>query len=148
VQIAEQASGELSLAEWLPGDKLRTIISGNAQFPPQPMGALVGTALSSPGKPVVAVLRPDGSPLQRVDGVQPRAFSRDDRQLLYAVQDNGEIDLALLDVASGKITRLTHTPDNEGAAMFTAGGDSVLFRRVRVTSEIMRAGVAGLFGKR
>ena len=147
VAVAGQASGEISLAEWLPGDKLRTIVSGNPQMSPLPINGLLAVVLPRAGKTELAVLRPDGSVVRSLDAIGARAFSVDDRQLLYNVQTGGQFDLALLDVITGKTTQLTHTPDDEDQAMFTAGGDSIVFRRVRVTSELMRADVGGLLRK-
>ncbi len=147
VQVAGQASGEISLAEWLPGDKLRTIVLGNPLLPPLPINGLLATVLPGAGKTELEVLRPDGSVVRSLDAIGARAFSVDDRQLLYTMQTNGQFDLALLDIITGKTTQLTHTPDDEDQAMFTAGGDSIVFRRVRVTSELMRADVGGLLRK-
>jgi TolB protein len=147
VQVAGQASGEISLAEWLPGDELRTIIAGNPLFPPLPINGLLAVVLPRAGKTEVDVIRPDGSVVRSLDAIGARGFSIDDRQLIYNVQANGQLDLALLDVRTGKTTQLTHTPDDEDAAMFTAGGDSIVFRRVRSTSELMRADLGGLLRK-
>jgi Tol biopolymer transport system component len=141
LQISEQAAGEIALAEWQPGDKLRTIISGNPGMPPQPTGGLLAVMLPGAGRPVLKVLHPDGSVVHSLDVPGVRAFSTDDRQLIVNTQTNGQLDLDLLDVTTGKTTPLTRTPDDETSAMFTAQGDSIVFRRARITSVVMRAGI-------
>lgn len=139
VAVPDQASGEIMLAEWLPGDSLRTIIAGNPTFPLLPVNGLLAVLLTRGGKTELQVLRPDGSVVQKLDAAGGRAFSADDRQLLYNTEANGQFDLALLDVVTGDTTRLTNTPEDEIAAMFTAGGDSIVFGRARSTSMLMRA---------
>jgi hypothetical protein len=44
-------------------------------------------------------------------------------------------------VVTGKTTPLTRTPEDETSAMFTAQGDSIVYRRARITSVVMRAGI-------
>ena len=146
VQISEHATGEMALAEWQPGDKLRTIISGNPDMPPEPVGGLLAIMLPGAGQPVLKVLRPDGSVVHSLEVPDVRAFSTDDRQLIFNTRTNGQLDLDLLDVVTGKTTPLTRTPEDETSAMFTAQGDSIVYRRARITSVVMRAGIERLLG--
>ncbi len=146
MQLSERAAGEIALAEWQPGDKLRTIISGNPDMPPEPVGGLLAIMLPGAGQPVLKVLRPDGSVLHSLEVPDVRGFSTDGRKLIFNTQTNGQLDLDLLDVTTGKTTPLTRTPDDETAAMFTAQGDSIVYRRVRITSVVMRADIGRLLG--
>lgn len=135
----DPATGEVSLAEWSPGDRLRLIASGNPQMPIESGNGLLAAILPRAGETMLEVFRPDGSVVHSLQAVSARAFSPDGGKLLFNTQSDGQLDLALLDVATGDTTRLTRTPASETAAMFTAGGDSIVFRRVELTSAIMRA---------
>ncbi len=146
LQMPDSATGELVLYALEPGNRLRPIRRGNGTFPIQPINHLLASAVpTGDNGSGVVIYGIDGTVVRRLDqAAGPRAFSPDDSRLLFSMKSAGEVDLAMIDVASGEITRLTNTPDDETHAMFTAGGDSIVFRRVRITSEMMRADLAGL----
>lgn len=89
------------------------------------------------------VLTSVGDDLGRVNG---RAFSPDGTKLLTGILVNGNMEVGILDIASGVHTRVTETPENETIARFTADGQSIIMRRVFVSQRVMVADVSALVG--
>lgn len=146
LMVPDSATAEMGLYALEPGNRLRPILGANAGMPVEPIHRLLASYL--PGGEnggEVVIYRIDGTIVRHLTpAAGPRAFSPDDGRFLFSISSNGQDDLAMADVSSGAVTRLTDTPGNESHAMFTAGGDSIVFRRVRITSEVMRADVAAL----
>jgi Tol biopolymer transport system component len=76
----------------------------------------------------------------------PLSFSLDGTRLLYqiAAGESRAPDLGILDIATGRTTRATTTPETESHAAFAADGNSIILRRVRITERVMRADVSGV----
>ena len=72
----------------------------------------------------------------------PHGFSRDGGRLLYGFPAGSSRNIGILDLATGQTTRVTTTPESESHAEFTADGNSVILRRVRITRELKRADIA------
>lgn len=71
-------------------------------------------------------------------------WSPDGKQLLYYVASAGATDIGILDVATGKKTRLTTTPQSENGAEWTPDGKSIVFRRTNETHRIYSSDLAKL----
>ncbi len=76
----------------------------------------------------------------------PASFSMDGRRLAYSVNSGvgNAADLGILDLASGETTEVTATPESEPMAAFTADGNALILRRVKITERVMRADVSGV----
>jgi len=76
----------------------------------------------------------------------PASFSMDGSRLAYRVNAGvgNAADLGILDLASGETTEVTATPESEPIAAFTADGNALILRRVKIVERVMRADVSGI----
>jgi Tol biopolymer transport system component len=114
-----------------------------------PDGEVVAATFQSGGAFNLRLLRiSDRTTIATVPGaIQPR-FSANGTRLLYHLLagEGNAVDIGILDIAAGTTTRVTTTPEDESHAAFTADGNSIILRRVKSISRVMRADVSGIVG--
>ncbi|HKS07640.1 MAG TPA: hypothetical protein VJR92_15165 [Gemmatimonadaceae bacterium] len=84
--------------------------------------------------------------LARDEGIGP--WSPDGKQLVYYVASAGANDVGILDVATGKKTRLTTTPQSENGTEWTPDGKNLVFRRTSQTLRIHNSDLSSLLQRR
>ncbi len=100
--------------------------------------SLIASVEQDDGKMRVMVLSAsgDGGRVILQTGEFPRGLSRDGRSLLYSMSVGADGDLGLLRLGDGTKRRLTTTPENESGAEFALDGETVIFRRAKITQRI------------
>jgi Tol biopolymer transport system component len=147
LRVLDEASGEFSLARRLAGGRIVPFGAGLGNIGsviPSPDGTLLAMSRVAGQGQVAEVVRfDDGATVATLPpAADPLDFSSDGGRLLYGFQAGPSQDIGILDVATGQTTRVTTTPESESHAQFTADGNSVILRRVRITRELKRADVA------
>jgi Tol biopolymer transport system component len=146
--VMPDSTAELVMSELLPDGSLRELLDGNPNggFVSHD-GELLGLVTARSGTPDGLVMRPDGT-LVRVlgPGSIPQSFSRDGARVLFDLQAGSNRDLAIMDLATGTVTPVTNTPEDETHAEFSADEQSVVLRRVQITRRLMRADISALVG--
>jgi Tol biopolymer transport system component len=149
LRVLDEASGEFSLARRQAGGRIVPFGAGLGNIGtviPSPDGTLLAMSRVAGQGQVGEVVRfDDGATVATLPpAADPLGFSPDGTRLLYGFQAGPSQDLGILDVATGQTTRVTTTPESESHAEFTADGNSVILRRVRITRELKRADIAEL----
>jgi len=147
--VLDQTSGEFSLARRLAGGRIVPFGAGLGNIGtviPSPDGTLLAMGRVARQGQVAEVVRFDdvATVATLPPTADPLGFSPDGGRLLYGFPAGSSRDIGILDLATGQTTRVTTTPESESHAEFTADGNSVILRRVRITRELKRADVAEL----
>ena len=144
--VMPDSTAELVMSELLPNGSLRQLLDGNPGGGiVSADGDLLGLITAKSGTPDGLVMRHDGTRVRELGpGNVPQSFSRDGARVLFDRQAGNNRDLAIMDLATGAVTTVTTTPEDETHAEFSADEQSVVLRRVQITRRLMRADIASL----
>lgn len=62
-------------------------------------------------------------------------LSPDGKKMIYTSDKDGDLELYIMDIASGKEKRITHTPGYDGGAWFSRDGKKIIWRASRPKTE-------------
>ncbi|MGE3414387.1 MAG: hypothetical protein AB7L91_19515 [Dehalococcoidia bacterium] len=140
IEYAEPATGEIVLDLLRSDGSTRRLTGENPNWlVPSPTGDRVAAQILAGGTNATRILGTDGRVLATLPQSFPSGFSRDGTRLLFQQSATGGSDIGVYDIASGTRTMLTSTPESEGQAEFGPGDSTIVFRRVKITEEVMRA---------
>ena len=139
-KLVSTGTGRTTCAYWLPDGKHFVYASthlGSKDCPPVPDRSKYGNKYIWPLYPSYDIFLADTNgvivkQLTNAKGYDAEAtISPDGKKMIYTSDKDGDLELYIMDLKSGKEKRITHAPGYDGGAWFSPDGKKIIWRASR-----------------